>query len=126
MPLKPRNRIVNFRLTEQEYDTLKNACAVQGSRCVSEFARTAVLTLAHSGPEPGSSVQTSLLNLDRKLSNLGSGIYRLVELLETADPLTAGQAATRFVGQQVSRAEQEDRDGAPANVSFVLERIAAG
>ncbi len=41
--LNPRNRLVNFRLSEAEFEQLKAACHENGARSISEFARTAVL-----------------------------------------------------------------------------------
>lgn len=36
-------RLVNFRVTEAEYQMLRDACVTQGARCVSDFARQATL-----------------------------------------------------------------------------------
>ena len=41
-PVKPRSRLVTFRVTEDEYEELRQACLVVGSRSVSELARTAL------------------------------------------------------------------------------------
>ena len=41
---KPRTRLVNFRLSEEEFRTLREACETGGARSLSDFARTAVLT----------------------------------------------------------------------------------
>jgi hypothetical protein len=41
--VKPRNRLVNFRLTEDEYTRLTAICASRGSRSISDFARAAIL-----------------------------------------------------------------------------------
>ena len=41
--LKPRNRLVNFRLTEEEYAALYLASGKSGARSLSDFARSAVL-----------------------------------------------------------------------------------
>jgi hypothetical protein len=40
---KPRNRLVNFRLTEEEYTRLTAICASRESRSISDFARAAIL-----------------------------------------------------------------------------------
>ena len=37
---KKRSRIVSFRLSEEEYDSLKSVSATSGARSVSEFTRT--------------------------------------------------------------------------------------
>lgn len=41
--LKTRNRIVNFRVTEDEFTRLRNASVENGARCLSDYARTAIL-----------------------------------------------------------------------------------
>lgn len=41
--LNPRNRLVNFRLSEEEYERLDAACKAMGARSISDFARSAVL-----------------------------------------------------------------------------------
>lgn len=40
---RPRTRLVNFRLSEEEYQQLKESCASSGARSVSDYARAAVL-----------------------------------------------------------------------------------
>ncbi len=46
--LKPRNRLVNFRLTEEEYSALHLASGKSGARSLSDFARSAVLRAMES------------------------------------------------------------------------------
>lgn len=41
--LKPRSRLVNFRLSEEEYAAMNAACEKSGARSLSDFARGAVL-----------------------------------------------------------------------------------
>ena len=38
-----RSRLVTFRLTADEYESLKATCAIEGARSVSGFARSSVL-----------------------------------------------------------------------------------
>ena len=42
--LKRRNRVVVFRLTQDEYEDLKTVCTVRGARNISDFARSELLT----------------------------------------------------------------------------------
>ena len=45
MPVyRPRTRLVNFRLSEDEFLKLKDTCARSGARSVSDYARAAVLS----------------------------------------------------------------------------------
>jgi hypothetical protein len=41
--LKTRNRIINFRVTEDEFTRLRTASLENGARCLSDYARTAIL-----------------------------------------------------------------------------------
>jgi hypothetical protein len=41
--LKARKRVVNFRVTEGEYESMRNACIAMGCRSISEYAREAAL-----------------------------------------------------------------------------------
>ena len=40
----PRTRLVSVRMTEEEYDRLRDTALVGGARSVSDYARTALLT----------------------------------------------------------------------------------
>jgi hypothetical protein len=75
MPVSPRNRVLNFRLTEQEYDEVKRAAAEEGSRCVSDFARNALLR--HSRSDAGFSIEKMFRNLEQRICALDSRIYSL-------------------------------------------------
>jgi len=80
--LKTRNRLVNFRLTQDELDDLKMACLVKGSRNVSEFARAAVMDSIEAQTESGMLVQKRLAALDTKVTEIGVTVQFLAELLK--------------------------------------------
>lgn len=65
---KPRNRILIFRLTQEEYDALHSASA--GARSLSEFARGKLLGALESTP------------VHSQLSDLQSKVARIEQLLE--------------------------------------------
>ncbi|PYT14577.1 MAG: hypothetical protein DMG59_16840 [Acidobacteria bacterium] len=67
---KPRNRILIFRLTEDEYETLQAASS--GARSLSEFARAKLL----------GSLNAPAQAIDEQLSELNTKITRIAELLE--------------------------------------------
>ena len=71
--LKPRNRVVVFRLTQDEYQDLKTASSVRGARNVSDFARSELLT---------SIGRDRLSQVDQRISNLESAVYKMAQLLE--------------------------------------------
>ena len=80
--LKTRNRLVNFRLTQEELESLKMACLVTGSRNLSDFARGAVLESIGAHTEPGMLIQGRLATLDTKVTEIGVTIQFMTELLK--------------------------------------------
>lgn len=90
--LKPRTRLVNFRLSEEEFQNLRAACASQGARSVSEFARGAVLHLMQAGEAP-EAAERRLSHLDERVSELGAIVVRLARVLEVGTPGPAELAA---------------------------------
>ncbi len=71
---KPRNRLVIFRLTQEEYQQLETVSAADGARSLSEFARSRVLHGA--GDEP------SLTELKQKLDELAGAVEGLTRMLK--------------------------------------------
>ncbi|HXM45730.1 MAG TPA: hypothetical protein VN924_31125 [Bryobacteraceae bacterium] len=53
MTSKPRNRIVVFRLSQEEYQSLKEACDRAGARNLSDFTRSEVLEYLNSDGSGG-------------------------------------------------------------------------
>jgi hypothetical protein len=67
---KPRNRILIFRLTQDEYQTLQTASSEKGARSLSEFARGKLLS---SLGAPA---------LDEQITELKTTVARIAQLLE--------------------------------------------
>lgn len=78
----PRTRIINFRVTDQEYDRLLSACAIAGGNSLSEFARRTVLIVANDTATPDGGVVSRLENLDEKLARLDGSVGELVHWLK--------------------------------------------
>jgi hypothetical protein len=64
-----RNRVVLFRLTQDEYESLQTASSVEGARSFSDFARTKLLK----------SFETP--SLDAQLSELKTSVAHIAEML---------------------------------------------
>jgi hypothetical protein len=82
--MNPRNRLINFRVTDEEFQRLKTATALQNARCLSDFARSAILETVRTGDSVsgcGGSMAGQLLALDRRLSKLESHLSRLYDAL---------------------------------------------
>jgi hypothetical protein len=72
--LKPRNRLINFRLTEEEFAQLRDSCRQQGARSVSDFARAAVLGQVENPrtKEGFGRLEQAILQLDARVGHLAS------------------------------------------------------
>jgi hypothetical protein len=79
--LKRRDRIVVFRLSQDEYDGLKAVCAERGAASISSFARAELLT---------SLDRDRLSGVSRQLSNLESSMQRITQILETIKQKESG------------------------------------
>ena len=83
--LRPRTRLISLRMTEQEYEKILEASAEQGARCVSDFARDALMNSAR--PEhPQSRLTERAVDacevwnaLDQRILRLEQRIDRLAE-----------------------------------------------
>ncbi len=83
--LRRRNRIINFRLNDEEYEEMRQACLKTGTRCISEFARVAVLQMARAEVQGERPLENRFRHLDHALSNLAVNVGYLVELLEHSE-----------------------------------------
>ncbi|HXB66778.1 MAG TPA: hypothetical protein VNY05_00935 [Candidatus Acidoferrales bacterium] len=79
--LNPRNRIVVFRLTLDEYESLKRACAEKGGRNLSEFTRSELLNLLRAQSEDYL-IQTKLDAIERKLTSMHTDMREMSHLLD--------------------------------------------
>ena len=77
MTSKPRNRIVVFRLSQDEYRSLKEACDRRGARNLSEFTRTEVLELLQSGTI-GGRLNCRFATIEQQIADLQSQFIALL------------------------------------------------
>jgi len=92
--INPRNRLVNFRLSEVEFEKLKAACLEQGARSISEFARTSVLRSLEQQPGPADGGAGQVKELDKKVAELEIRVEQLLRLLAAAGSATLERAIT--------------------------------
>jgi len=82
-----RSRIISLRLSEEEYDMLRDLSISQGARSISEFTRSVACQIPKNGngavPPELTHVEAALGALNDTMSNLNSNIQRLTDLLET-------------------------------------------
>jgi len=78
-----RKRLVNFRVTDQEFERIKTASDRQGARCISEFARAVMLggdKLGGVSDGAGSfTVNDKLLSFERRLAMIELYVARLAD-----------------------------------------------
>jgi hypothetical protein len=82
-PVEPRNRLVVFRLSQEEYRALKTACAIRGGRNLSDFTRSELLAMIQSEPV-GPMVQRRLTEVEQTLTNLYTVLRELTHRLDGA------------------------------------------
>lgn len=90
----PRTKLVNFRLSEEEFDSLKDACGTLGARSVSDFARSAVLSKFRPAAEPA--YETSLAMMNGKVGELESNLNYLMRQLGLGQQPMAMAASASF------------------------------
>ncbi len=97
--LKRRTRMVNFRLSEDEYKELKNLCIANGSRSISDFARAAVCqSLGSNGS--AEKFEGTVRELHGKFAELDREVKRLAQLLaEAGSPVIPKKNAVSSPGE---------------------------
>ena len=82
--LNPRNRLVNFRLSEAEFDELKCVCRDRGARSISEFARSSVLRSLDGQAAKQEASGEQVQDLERKVGSLEVRVEQLLHLVTMA------------------------------------------
>lgn len=85
---KARTRLVNFRLTDEEFEQLKAASSQQGARCVSDFVRFVILTPANRCPSY-SACDESFLTFEKRVTALERSMTRFIEAISGSQPRRA-------------------------------------
>jgi hypothetical protein len=81
MTSKPRNRVVVFRLSQDEYRSLQEACNRAGARNLSDFTRSEVLECLNSDALGGhlarrfASLERQMAAIQFQLNNLLQGVF---------------------------------------------------
>lgn len=78
--LKPRTRIVYFRVSEEEFHRLMDLCPAHGARSISELARGAMQDIIRGadGADRERDVVQKLDALDRTVSEMSQNLKRLI------------------------------------------------
>jgi hypothetical protein len=71
---KPRNRVVLFRLTQDEFNQIQQACTDGAARSVSDYARARILGLAASDTSSLAQLENKVMALTRAVEHLTNSI----------------------------------------------------
>lgn len=83
---KRRSRIISFRISPEEYESLKSHSESNGSRSISEFTRSvACQTASGSKSIDAEKLDQILENLNSTVDKLGRHIHRLIRILEAPE-----------------------------------------
>ncbi len=76
---KPKNRMISFRLSDEEYEHLVNLCETQSARSLSDLARSAMQNLITNGGVNGGGdgIEERLSHVDGRLDALDEAVERL-------------------------------------------------
>ncbi|HLY16482.1 MAG TPA: hypothetical protein VKR61_04630 [Bryobacteraceae bacterium] len=78
MTSKPRNRVVVFRVSQDEYSSLKEACDRAGARNLSDYTRSEVLGRLHS-EVPGAHLERKFESLEQRIEGMQSLLDSLLQ-----------------------------------------------
>lgn len=94
---KPRTRLVNFRVSEDEFQSLREACETGGARSISDFARCAVLT--SNGERPGTDdlLRLRLALIEEKMGEVDAKLLLIARMLrDTSAPVLAASGGGHY------------------------------
>lgn len=84
--LKPKTRMISFRLSEEEYEHLRENSLNQGAHSVSDYARSILRRLmAGENGFKHPLVEARINQLDSKMQELDRELRRLLRLVEHRD-----------------------------------------
>jgi len=80
---KLRNRMVVFRLTQEEYENLKVVCSERGGRNLSDFTRSELMNFLGS-ESLGGLMEKRFSDLKQRLGELQDAVVKLTILISKA------------------------------------------
>lgn len=95
---KRRTRTVNFRLSEEEFESLRKACLAEGARSMSDFARSVVCS-SLGGHREAFTLREGMRHIDTRLDMLQRELKELTELLGGYNTLAPHPAVKGAAGE---------------------------
>ena len=94
---KRRDRLVYFRISEEEFEQILKACDSKGARSVSDLARAAVLEFIRPAKtEPGQQLSETLNSLSAVLDEINHSVRQLVSNAPPAGEIANAQAPAKL------------------------------
>jgi hypothetical protein len=106
--VRPRNRTVYFRISEEEFNRLMHLCENGAeARSISDLSRQAVQNLIENreNRKTNDGVAEIVLQLDRNLSELKLALRQLLQWVQDASPKRAGAPHAIRGIEEVDRGE---------------------
>lgn len=91
---KTRTRMVSFRLSEDEYERLKEISLTERARSVSEFARAALCKLPDGNGDSAACATPRVEQLEGAVTQLKVELHQLRQFVETAIGLDPSRRQT--------------------------------
>jgi len=91
---KTRTRMVSFRLSEDEYERLKDLSLTECARSVSEFARAAICKLPTGNGDSAATAAPRMEKLEGAVRQLRMEMHQLRQLVETTRGQVPGDPET--------------------------------
>jgi hypothetical protein len=86
---KRKTRMLSLRLSEEEYDRLRQNSLVQGSRSVSDYARETLFLFSGGAPaSPANGLERRMRKLDSEMQVLSLELERLRHIVGVEGPTT--------------------------------------
>ena len=92
--LRPRNRLVYFRISEDEFANFRSICETEGARSISDLARSALQRMIHeNGNHTESEIDRKLVMVSSMIAELNGALKQLNDLLRDQERRPAERAA---------------------------------
>jgi len=106
--LNRRDRLVSFRLSEEEYECLRNVSIAQRARSISDFARSVLRNVILTSTQPDEfanarkTMETTLSHLTQSMGELSRVIAHVTDQIERGRKLQE-EEAEEAVHQRTTR-----------------------
>lgn len=98
--LQTRNRLLYFRVTQEELDSYQRLCSRLGARSLSDLARRAMLRMTEPPSSADDRLGDKLERIDRMLGELDMKLQRLERMLDPEYHMRPGLPAGSIVEER--------------------------